>query len=79
MMGPDYTHWHGMYEVGKHFYMEFLPAVVETARLKSPELGRKYEQKVAELLTQDAHVWQKGLTPEEVEALRKTYQERYNQ
>jgi len=20
MMGPDYTHWHGMYEVGKNFY-----------------------------------------------------------
>ena len=27
MMGPDYTHWHGMYEVSKHFYMKFLPAV----------------------------------------------------
>ena len=25
MMGPDYTHWHGMYEVSKHYYLEFLP------------------------------------------------------
>ncbi|MBN1409011.1 MAG: hypothetical protein JW956_14525 [Calditrichaceae bacterium] len=26
MMGPDYTWWHGIYEVGKHFYFKFLPA-----------------------------------------------------
>jgi hydroxylamine dehydrogenase len=30
MMGPDYTWWHGLYEVAKHFYFEFLPAVRET-------------------------------------------------
>lgn len=25
MMGPDYTWWHGFYEVAKHFYFKFLP------------------------------------------------------
>jgi hydroxylamine dehydrogenase len=30
MMGPDYTWWHGMYEVAKHFYFDFIPAVRET-------------------------------------------------
>jgi len=25
MMGPDYTHWHGTYEVAKHFYSEYIP------------------------------------------------------
>ena len=25
MMGPDYTHWHGTYEVAKHFYTEMVP------------------------------------------------------
>jgi nitrate/TMAO reductase-like tetraheme cytochrome c subunit len=79
MMGPDYTHWHGMYEVSKHFYTEFLPAVVKAAKEKSPALGRKYEGKVQQLLTQEEHVWQKGLSPAEVEALQKTYKERYNQ
>jgi hypothetical protein len=79
MMGPDYTHWHGMYEVGKHFYTRFLPAVVETAAAKSPELKTKYERKVSELLTKPEHVWLKGLTPEEAEALRKAYQQRYDQ
>jgi hypothetical protein len=25
MMGPDYTHWHGTYEVAKHFYSKYIP------------------------------------------------------
>ena len=25
MMGPDYTHWHGSYEVAKHFYVKYIP------------------------------------------------------
>jgi hypothetical protein len=79
MMGPDYTHWHGMYEVAKHFYEKFLPAVVETAGKKSAELKKKYEDRVAALLTQPEHIWRKGLTPEEAETLRNTYKERYGQ
>jgi hypothetical protein len=77
MMGPDYTHWHGMYEVAKHFYREFLPAVVEAAEAKSHEMGEKYEARVAEFLTAEEHLWMKGLSPEEAEELRKMYQERY--
>jgi hypothetical protein len=29
MMCPDYAWWHGMYEVSKHFYFEFIPEVRE--------------------------------------------------
>jgi hypothetical protein len=77
MMGPDYTHWHGMYEVSKHYYTEFLPAVVKAASEKSPELGARYQKKVDELLTRPEHRWLKGLSPEEAEALRKAYEKRY--
>lgn len=79
MMGPDYTHWHGMYEVSKHFYMEFLPAVVEAAEKQSRELGVKYEEKIQLLLTQEEHTWMQGLSPEEVKLLRESYQDRYDQ
>ncbi|MFQ5629899.1 MAG: multiheme c-type cytochrome, partial [bacterium] len=79
MMGPDYTHWHGMYEVSKHYYTEFLPAVIEAAAETSPALKKKYEDKIARLLTQDEHSWIKGLSPEEAEALRKMYKQRYNE
>lgn len=77
MMGPDYTHWHGMYEVAKHFYTKFLPKVVETAAATKPELKKKYAQKVQALLAGDAHRWVKGMTAEEAEAMRKEYQQRY--
>jgi hypothetical protein len=29
MMGPDYTWWHGIYEVAQHFYFKFLPEALE--------------------------------------------------
>ncbi|HNQ24719.1 MAG TPA: hypothetical protein PKK06_16680 [Phycisphaerae bacterium] len=31
-MGPDYTHWHGTYEVAKHFYAKFVPELEELVR-----------------------------------------------
>lgn len=27
MMAPDYTHWHGTYDLGKNFYTEFVPEI----------------------------------------------------
>ena len=36
-------------------------------------------EKVAALLAKPEHIWLKGLTPEEAEALRGEYKERYNQ
>ena len=68
-----------MYEVSKHFYEKFLPAVIEAAKQKSPELGKKYEAEIQQLLTRDEHRWLKGLSSEEVEALKNSYKERYNQ
>jgi hypothetical protein len=79
MMGPDYTHWHGMYEVSKHYYTEFLPAVIEAAGTKGEAMEEKYRLRVEELLTQEEHTWMKGLSAEEAEALRKAYQDRYDQ
>jgi len=79
MMGPDYTHWHGMYEVSMHFYQKFLPEVINAAAEKSQALKNKYQRKVDALLAQDEHLWKKGLSQKEAEAMRKAYQDRYNQ
>jgi hypothetical protein len=79
MMGPDYTHWHGMYEVAKHYYDEFLPAAIEAAEETSPALGRKWERKIEQLLAQPEHVWLHGLSAEEAAALAQEYAQRYNQ
>lgn len=78
MMGPDFTHWHGMYEVAKHFYTEFLPKVRETAKENGgSRMAAKYEELVRELLSGDAHLWLKGLSEEEMEALKKERERRY--
>lgn len=79
MMGPDYTHWHGMYEVAKHYYMKFLPAVITAAAKKNDLLKAKYEQKIEELLNQKEHLWMKGLSEEEINALTSTYKYRYHE
>ena len=31
MMGPDYTHWHGTYDLAKNFYTEYIPELEELA------------------------------------------------
>ena len=35
MMGPDYTWWHGMYEVAQHFYFKLIP---EAKELHDPDV-----------------------------------------
>ena len=77
MMGPDYTHWHGMYEVSKHYYKDFLPAIIEAAATKSPALEEKYRKRIENHLSQEEHTWLKGLSPEEAAALRDMYKDRY--
>lgn len=68
MMGPDYTQWHGFYEVAKSFYNEFL----SEAELAEPGIS-------AGVLTTDFHRWKKGLTPAEIEKILNFYKQRYKQ
>jgi hypothetical protein len=68
MMGPDYTQWHGFYEVAKHFYTKFLPEAEELKKgISAKALANKY------------HEWRKGLSKEEMEKLLRFYKERYGQ
>ena len=64
MMGPDYTHWHGTYDVAKTFYTHYVPAIkelVEEAR-HSGDATRvaaadALEAKLTEVLNSDDHKW----------------------
>lgn len=67
MMGPDYTQWHGFYEVAKNFYTEFLPAV---RRLGADDLADS-------ALAAPEHAWTRGLTREQIERQVRFYRERY--
>ena len=61
MMAPDYTHWHGMYEVADRFYTKLLPEAHELTR-HAAESGKKeqadrVEQVIADILARPEHVW----------------------
>ena len=89
MMGPDYTHWHGMYEVAKNFYTEFIPELEELVHKglssgdpKKVADAKKLEEKLDEVLNTVNHRWYLGkLDPEEAARRKKAAEEfkaRYN-
>ncbi len=51
MMGPDYTWWHGIYEIAQHFYFNMLP---QARSYNNPEVNAYID----DLLANDPmHVW----------------------
>jgi cytochrome c553 len=83
MMAPDYTHWHGLYEVAKHWYTKFIPELREIVEVNlhsedqaKVAAARELEAAIAELLARPEHAWLEGnLSPEESEARRKAQEE----
>jgi hypothetical protein len=88
MMGPDYTHWHGTYEVARNFYSEFIPELEELVakgeRSEDPAAqaaAAALEAKLEEVLSSKDHSWFLGrMSPEEKarrERERQEFLERY--
>jgi hypothetical protein len=73
MMGPDYTHWHGTYEVAKHFYSHYIPELDELAghHLDSGDPAKKdaaakLKSLLGTTLNHENHVWYLNqMSPEE--------------
>ena len=83
MMGPDYTHWHGTYEIARNFYTEFIPELEELVE-KGMHSGDPEKVKAAEtlqaaideVLASDDHKWFIGeMDPAEAEARKKAAEE----
>ena len=68
MMGPDYTQWHGFYEVAKSFYTEF---IVQAEALE-PGITR-------DILDTEFHKWRRGLNPAEIQRILDFYKNLYKQ
>jgi hypothetical protein len=83
MMAPDYTHWHGMFEVAERFYMELIPAareLVDHGREDGNRAGAaRVEQVVDGILARPEHAWFEQGAAEEMAAIRKAMEERYGQ
>ncbi len=74
MQGPDYTQWHGFFEVAHRFYFELIPQARELAH-RTPAVGRVID----EILARPEHRWRKGLSPEERREIDEFYRQRYGQ
>ncbi|MBN1492459.1 MAG: hypothetical protein JXA69_21280, partial [Phycisphaerae bacterium] len=70
MMGPDYTHWHGSYEVAKHFYVKFLPKLESLAKEHN---DAALAQLISEVLAMPENAWYDGMDAEEAARLRTIY------
>ena len=84
MMAPDYTHWHGLYEVGKHWYTKFIPELQEivASNLQSPDAAKvegakALDAEIKALLAKPEHSWYIGKLPEQEKAKRKQAQEEF--
>jgi hydroxylamine dehydrogenase len=73
MMGPDYTHWHGTFEVAETFYTKFVPQLRELIEKGEasgdPDMivaAEALQTKLDEVLRSDDHRWYMGeMDPEE--------------
>ncbi len=89
MMGPDYTHWHGTYEVAKRFYAELIPELEELAQTnldsKDParaQAAKALQEHIEQVLNRDSHKWfLNKMDPEETQARKQRaeeFQQRYS-
>lgn len=64
MMGPDYTHWHGTYEIAKHFYSKYIPELEEIVEknINASDPAKKAQAEtlkklIDDTLNHDNHKW----------------------
>lgn len=88
MMGPDYTHWHGTYEVAKNFYGEFIPELEElvahnekSSDPKKVEAAKALAKGIKDVLAAPEHAWftdnEDPAVKEERVKRQKEFMERY--
>jgi hypothetical protein len=64
MQGPDYTHWHGTYDLAKHFYTKMVPELehlIEQGKTSGDadkvKAAAALQTKLDEVLNTDDHKW----------------------
>ena len=78
MQGPDYTHWHGMYDVAHNFYFKFIPELMHLAEKKG--MSEKYKREVGAILARPEHQWyEKGFDQDVMKSIKAEEKSRYKQ
>ncbi len=78
MMGPDYTQWHGFYEVAERWYMEFIPQTrelcdeaIKHGSVSERQAAREVLAELDKILNREEHEWFIGKMSDEEKARRK--------
>ena len=80
MMAPDWTHWHGLYEVAERFYFELIPEADEIVEKKgSKSVKKAWEEFKKKLFSSPYHKWFHEFDPEELRKIAEFYAKRYGQ
>jgi hypothetical protein len=81
MMAPDYTQWHGMFEVAERFYMELIPEAREildaAARGGRAEQARRARAVLDGILNRPEHQWLQKGAEEQADAIAREMARRY--
>ena len=83
MMAPDYTQWHGLFEVAERFYVELVPQARgladEAARAGRTEAAREVTRVVDAILARPEHAWFRQGAEDQAAAIRREMERRYGQ
>ncbi len=83
MMAPDYTHWHGMYEVAERFYMELIPQAEEILEHGASNghgaQARTVQALIDDILARPEHAWFRQGAEGEAAKIREEMDRRYGQ
>jgi hydroxylamine dehydrogenase len=67
MQAPDYTHWHGTYDLAKHFYTKMVPELehlidenIDSTDANKAKAAADLRKKLDEVLRSDNHKWYLG-------------------
>ena len=78
MMAPDYAHWHGTYDLAKHFYTKYIPELEKLIHKgdKSSDPKKKAAAKelhtlLGEILNSSDHMWYLNKMTDEQKKVRK--------
>lgn len=73
MSGPDYAFWHGIYDVAKTFYQQFIP---ELKAVAGEPLAMQLLEK--HVYSNPGHTWLKeGMTKDQLQKIQEFYRQRY--
>ena len=80
MMAPDWTHWHGLFEVAYNFYFKLLPEADKLVAEKgNARVKRQWAEFKKQLFSNPYHKWFHEFNKEELRKIAEFYAKRYGQ